>query len=134
MNNFATIHIGDTCKSFTPVVSISGYNEVDVYFEGVDDSEGVDVLAESVYNNGPHAVYVYANEAFQRYNSGIFDDYACSTSSYNHAVINVGYDKTEGYWLIRNSWSTSWGENGYMKIVRGKNMCNIEHFAWVPYL
>jgi len=119
---------GYTCKSFSPVVNIAGYNFVDVYYDGVD------TLSESVYNNGPHAVYVYANEAFQRYNSGIFDDYACSTSSYNHAVINVGYDKTEGYWLIRNSWSTSWGESGYMRMARGKNTCNIEHYAWVPYL
>ena len=96
--------------------------------------EGIDVLADSVYNNGPHTVAVYANAAWKRYDSGIFDDSDCSSSTYNHAVINVGYDKTEGYWLIRNSWSTSWGENGYMKIVIGKNMCNIEHFAWVPYL
>merc|ERR1712228_827858 len=57
-----------------------------------------------------------------------------STSSYNHAVINVGYDKTEGYWLIRNSWSTSWGESGHIRMARGKNTCNIEHHAWVPYL
>jgi len=119
---------GYTCKSFTPVVNIAGYNFVDVYYDGID------TLAESIYNNGPHAVYVYANEAFQRYDSGIFDDYACSTSSYNHAVINVGYDKTEGYWLIRNSWSTSWGESGHIRMARGKNTCNIEHYAWVPYL
>merc|ERR1711997_400601 len=92
---------GYTCKSFSPVVNIAGYNFVDVYYDGVD------TLSESVYNNGPHAVYVYANEAFQRYNSGIFDDYACSTS---------------------------WGESGYMRMARGKNTCNIEHYAWVPYL
>jgi len=116
------------CKSFSPVVSISGYSFVDVHYEGTS------ALAESVYNNGPHSVYVYANSNFQNYHYGIFDDYSCSTSSYNHAVINVGYDKDEGYWIIRNSWSTMWGESGYMRIAMGKNTCNIERYAWVPYL
>merc|ERR1719264_699972 len=35
---------------------------------------------------------------------------------------------------IRNSWSTAWGESGYMRIAWGKNTCNIERYAWVPYL
>ena len=119
---------GNGCKSFTPVVSISGYNFMNV------KSEGIDALAESIYNNGPHTVYVYANSNFQRYHSGIFDDTSCSTSSYNHAVINIGYDVNEGYWTIRNSWATSWGEQGHIRMARGKNTCNIEHYAWVPYL
>merc|ERR1712051_453621 len=97
-------------------------------------TEGVDALAESIYNNGPHTVYVYANSNFQRYHSGIFDDTSCSTSSYNHAVINIGYDVNEGYWTIRNSWASSWGEQGHIRMAGGKNTCNIEHYAWVPYL
>jgi len=123
-----TAHNGHGCKSFTPVVSISGYNFMNV------KSEGIDALAESIYNNGPHTVYVYANSNFQRYHSGIFDDSSCSTSSYNHAVINIGYDVNEGYWTIRNSWASSWGEQGHIRMARGKNTCNIEHYAWVPYL
>lgn len=119
---------GAYCKSTTKAVSISGYNFVDVQYEGVDS------LASSVYNNGPHSVYVYANSNFQNYYYGIFDDTSCSTSSYNHAVINVGYDKNEGFHRIRNSWSTAWGESGYMRIAWGKNTCNIERYAWVPYL
>jgi len=123
-----TAQNGFYCKSFTPVVSISGYNYINVKLEGID------TLAESVYNNGPHAVYVYANSNFQRYESGIFDDASCSTYTYNHAVINVGYDKTQGYWTIRNSWASSWGENGHIRMAMGDNICNIEHYAWVPYL
>jgi len=119
---------GYTCKSFTSAVSISGYNFIDIQYEGTE------TLADSVYNNGPHTVYVYVNDNWQHYDSGIFDDPYCSTSSYNHAVVNVGYDKTEGFWKIRNSWASSWGEQGYIRMAMGKNTCNIERYAWVPYL
>jgi len=119
---------GYYCESCTPAVSISGYNFINVHYEGTD------TLADSLYNNGPHVVYVYVNDNWRHYTYGIFDDPYCSTTSYNHAVVNVGYDKTEGYWTIRNSWASSWGESGHIRMNMGKNVCNIERYAWVPYL
>jgi len=106
--------------------TISDYTRV---YGNIMDPEDI---ADSVYDNGPHAIYVYANSNFQRYSSGIFDDPLCSKSSYNHAIVNVGYDKSEQFWIVRNSWTTSWGEDGYMRIVMGKNTCNCEHYAWYP--
>lgn len=43
----------------------------------------------------------------------------------NHAVLAVGYGVDDGihYWLNKNSWGTSWGDDGYFKIELGKNMC-----------
>ena len=46
----------------------------------------------------------------------------------NHAVLAVGYGTDENgmdYWLIKNSWGTSWGMDGYFQIERGVNMCGI---------
>ena len=54
--------------------------------------QGVEELASSISTHGPHAIYLYANNAFQRYSEGIFDDWLCNKYSYNHAVINVGFD------------------------------------------
>ena len=57
--------------------------------------------------------------AFKSYSSGVFSG-ECGTNL-NHAVTVVGYgtnDDGTKYWLIKNSWGTTWGENGYMKIQR----------------
>ena len=50
--------------------------------------------------------------------SGVFDGH-CSSHQLNHGVLAVGYGTTEGgkdYWLIKNSWSTKWGCDGYFKL------------------
>ncbi|KAF4706372.1 hypothetical protein FOZ62_001760 [Perkinsus olseni] len=56
------------------------------------------------------------SEAFQHYGQGVLDS-GCYPAT-NHAVLTVGYDlgATKPYYLVKNSWGTSWGEEGYMKI------------------
>jgi C1A family cysteine protease len=66
------------------------------------------------------------------YKSGIFSDPTCS-KTVNHAVIVLGYvSGTQGksdFWIIKNSWSKSWGMDGYAYIQMNKNMCGIAQ--WV---
>jgi len=56
---------------------------------------------------------------FMTYMSGVFNSSKCDTVL-NHNVLAVGwgYDSTTGldYWLIKNAWSTTWGEKGYIRI------------------
>lgn len=61
---------------------------------------------------------------FQQYSTGIFDSDSCGTNL-DHAVAIVGYGID--YWLVRNSWGTSWGEAGYIKIAKtsGDGVCGI---------
>ena len=56
---------------------------------------------------------------FQHYSSGIITDVKCGTNL-DHAVLIVGYGTENGidYWLVKNSWGTEWGDNGYVKILR----------------
>lgn len=63
------------------------------------------------------------------YSSGIFDSESCGTSL-DHATLVVGYGSEDGtdYWIMKNSWGTSWGDAGYMKlkIVDGAGICGIQ--------
>ncbi|CAF3262484.1 unnamed protein product [Rotaria sp. Silwood2] len=75
--------------------------------------------------------------AFQSYTGGIFQVNGCITSAANnnHAMVIVGYGHDPvtnlDYWKLRNSWGIGWGENGYVRIQRGNNMCNIESDAFL---
>ena len=68
----------------------------------------------------PISVLVEADKAvFQTYKSGVLNSSACGTKL-DHAVLAVGYGSEGGqeYWLVKNSWNTTWGDNGYIKLGR----------------
>jgi C1A family cysteine protease len=73
-------------------------------------------------------------ESFFSYSSGIYFDSKCDENSkLNHAVLLVGYghDKTLGdFWIVKNTWGETWGENGYFRIKR--NHCGIGMYAVFP--
>jgi len=75
-------------------------------------------LLEAV-TQGPVVVSVDAG-AWHDYESGIFDGGNASNPELDHAVLLVGFgeENGKGYWLIRNSWTPLWGENGYIRIAR----------------
>ncbi|CAF0889952.1 unnamed protein product [Adineta steineri] len=64
---------------------------------------------------------------FISYTSGIYDDPTCSQTQVDQAVQIVGYGIEGGkpYWLCKNNWGAKWGDQGYIRIARGKNMCAI---------
>jgi C1A family cysteine protease len=73
---------------------------------------------------------------FRNYSTGVLTSWTCSTDV-NHGVVIVGYNNDNGdepYWLVRNSWGTGFGENGYIKIGMAsgsKGLCGINQFvAW----
>lgn len=98
-------------------------------FEKLPEND-YNMLLQTVALNGPVAISVAANEwAF--YDSGVFNSY-CGTTV-NHAVTLEGYGTDENgndYWLVRNSWGESWGENGYIRVMREKSakdvVCGID--------
>merc|ERR1711976_783383 len=84
-------------------------------------------LQEDMMQNGPVEFAFTVYEDFLHYKSGV---YVHKTGQMlgGHAVKAIGWGVENGvdYWLISNSWTTSWGDQGYFKIKRGVNECGIE--------
>jgi len=108
-----------TCKTaVTSAATISGYTDV--------TSGDEDALAAAVAI-GPVSVAIEADQAcFQFYSSGILSDPTCGTQL-DHGVLAVGYGDQSGtpYWIVKNSWGSDWGSEGYVLIIRGQDECGI---------
>ncbi|XP_025017119.1 cathepsin L1-like [Tetranychus urticae] len=78
------------------------------------------------------SVGIHAGSSLQNYKSGIYDDFFCPghLTQLNHGVAVVGYGTN--YWIVRNSWGTTWGEKGYARFAMGKNLCGIATKASYP--
>jgi len=78
----------------------------------------IQAIKQELYDNGPLSTGMRTFEDFSAYRGGVYQ-YAWGRETDPHAVIIVGYgvDGSTPYWLIRNSWGTQWGENGYFRIV-----------------
>lgn len=68
-------------------------------------------------------------KSFTFYSNGVFSDPECrgQPEDLDHQVLAVGYGSLHGqkYWLIKNSWSTYWGNDGYVLISQDDNMCGV---------
>lgn len=82
------------------------------------------VALKEAVNLGPVSIAIEADtRAFQLYKGGVLTSSACGTNL-DHGVLIVGYGEENNtpYWLVKNSWGTTWGENGYVKIERSDNV------------
>uniref|UniRef100_A0A3Q3EG06 dipeptidyl-peptidase I n=1 Tax=Labrus bergylta TaxID=56723 RepID=A0A3Q3EG06_9LABR len=88
--------------------------------------------------NGPMAVAFEVYPDFMHYREGIYHHTGLADAFNpfeltNHAVLLVGYGRChmtgQKYWIVKNSWGTNWGEDGYFRIRRGSDECSIESIA-----
>lgn len=101
----------DSCETCSPVVTLSDCNDV--------SPNNQQDLLQAVSMN-PVSVAIEADtRTFQMYKSGVITGDSCGTNL-DHGVLVVGYGEENGtpYWLVKNSWSSSWGDEGYVKIER----------------
>jgi predicted secreted protein len=88
----------------------------------VGPAEGVpaaNVIKQAIYDHGPVAVGICVGASFAHYTGGVFQTNETCDYDVNHGVVLVGWNDTYGAWILRNSWGTSWGESGYMRIKYG---------------
>ena len=106
-------------RFFRPYVRVKHYKSVNY---------GVERHLEKYINNyGPIPVGVDSQSMqFELYKNGIIREHHCG-KDIDHAVLVVGY--TPDYWIIKNSWGTSWGEGGFFYLERGTNACGIDTYS-----
>jgi len=115
-----------SCRPAIPKGGVKGWVQV--------PSGKTQLLMEAVAQQ-PVAVSIDAAPLFQQYHSGVFSE-DCPEDTINHAVLLIGYGKdNQDYWLIKNSWGSTWGENGYGRLVRGlpgNGICGIKSGSTYP--
>ena len=115
----------NTVKSKQAVVTLTGFTDVPAN----DETALLAAVAKQ-----PVSVAIEADKsAFQLYKSGVLDSASCG-KQLDHGVLAVGYgtDGGKDYWKVKNSWGATWGEQGFIRMIRGKNMCGIASQASYP--
>ncbi|KAL7671106.1 hypothetical protein ACOME3_006015 [Neoechinorhynchus agilis] len=129
----------DLCRFNRTNVAANCVSFVDILPEGDEDA-----LLQALKKHGPIAIGIDASSPeFMFYRSGVYRDEECSPEALDHGVLIVGagVEKTfvngtevsEPYWLVKNSWGPTWGDEGYIKMARNRNnMCGVATAASFP--
>eukprot|EP01089_Gocevia_fonbrunei_P022854 TRINITY_DN93_c0_g2_i1.p1 TRINITY_DN93_c0_g2~~TRINITY_DN93_c0_g2_i1.p1 ORF type:complete len:340 (+),score=105.65 TRINITY_DN93_c0_g2_i1:127-1020(+) len=117
--HFNAANVGATLKGYTDIAS------------GSEPS-----LQDKIATIGPISVAIDASQSsFQFYSTGVYNEPACSSTSLDHGVLAVGYGTSGStpYYIVKNSWGTDWGQNGYIWMSRNaNNQCGIATMASYP--
>lgn len=112
----------------------SDYHYVGGYYGACNEA----LMREALVKRGPLSVSFEVYSDFFHYKGGIYHHTGLSDGYNpfqvtNHAVLLVGYGEDpvskELFWIVKNSWGTTWGEKGYFRIRRGTDECAIESIA-----
>merc|ERR1712228_512231 len=100
-----------TCTIGLEASAVTGYTDVDANEQALEEAVA----------QGPVSVAVEADTVFQFYSGGVVKTNFCG-ANLDHGVLAVGYGVDNGnkYWKVKNSWGGSWGESGYIRLLKGK--------------
>lgn len=118
------------------VVNVTGFSyATSPCKRGKCKDQDEDALAQALASKGPISICVNAGgSGWQSYKSGVFSR-KCSGAAeeLDHCVQLVGYNKAakQPYWIVRNSWNSDWGVDGFMYLAMGKNLCGVADEATI---
>ena len=119
------------CQDCKNVVNITSFQDI---------TSNNEKALKRVVSQQPVSVAIQANtRSFQMYSSGIYSDLSCG-NQLDHGVLIVGYGydlfHDMEYWIVKNSWGTQWGEDGYIRIKRNiqdsSGLCGIAMQPSIP--
>jgi cathepsin L len=110
------------------VTFVSGYEQV---------SADTDSIKAAIKDHGPVSIAINAETSvFQSYKTGIITEADGCPTKIDHAVLAVGYgyEGDQGYFIVRNSWNTIWGDEGYVKLgmAEGAGVCGMNQVVYYP--
>jgi hypothetical protein len=112
------------CRGAPKVASISGYK---------DAPQGNENALLGLLNVQPISIAIEADQSsFQFYKSGVFSGPCGQQLDHGVLLVGSGTDGGVDYWRVKNSWGASWGDQGYIRIQRGKNLCGLSNMASYP--
>jgi len=120
--------INPKCSSACAATSaVRSYTQDKATIRDFQYGMGVDLMVQALNEGGSIAVSMNVSSDFLIYKTGIYYKRAGSAMG-AHAIRIVGYGSEKGvaYWIAANSWGAAWGENGFFRIRKGTNECNIE--------
>jgi len=123
---------------YFPIARVTGYTwATEPCQTGLHcNQQDVAALANSLVKKGPASICVNAG-AWNFYTGGIMSEKSCGGNGMyyvDHCVQLVGYHNEfaqpkQSYWLVRNSWASNWGENGYIRLQLNNNPCGVANEA-----
>jgi cathepsin L len=113
-----------TCLGRPSVAKITGYQDV---------QQGSEAALGSVLQSQPVSIAIEADQSsFQMYRSGVFTGPCGQQLDHGVLLVGMGTDGGQDYWRVKNSWGVSWGDQGYIRMIRNKNMCGLSNMASYP--
>jgi len=113
-----------TCKDVPSVSTISGFKDV---------QQGSESALMTALQSQPVSIAIEADQSsFQFYKSGVFKGPCGQQLDHGVLLVGAGTDSGVNYWRIKNSWGSTWGDNGYIRVVQGQNMCGLANMASYP--